>query len=252
MENKISVIINTYNASQHLRRVLEALTGFDEIVVCDMESTDNTRDIAAEFGCRIVNFPKGDHTICEPARDFAIHSATYPWVLVVDADEIVPKGLREHLYKAIADSTFEDAFAVPRTNRFMGESFKENTDYQLRFFLKDRATWPPFVHSQPKIDGKIVRIPPRKELCLQHLDDPTIAKRIDKLNTYTDNEVVRRATKHFGLFSLFFRPVWFFIRTYFFKGGIRHGRKGIVKSYFSAIYQMVLMAKIMERQECDK
>lgn len=252
MENKISVVINTYNASLYLRQVLEALTDFDEIVVCDMESTDNTREIAAEFGCRILTFPKSNHTIPEPARDFAIHSATHPWVLVVDADEIVPGGLRAYLYDAIADDSFSDAFAIPRTNCFMGERFRENTDYQVRFFMKDRTTWPPVIHSHPRIDGKIVRIPPRKELCLQHLDDPTIAKRIDKLNTYTDNEVVRRATKHFGFFSLFFRPVWFFIRTYFFKGGIRHGRKGIVKSYFSAIYQMVLMAKIMERQECDK
>lgn len=252
MENKISVVINTYNASQHLRRVLEALTGFDEIVVCDMESTDNTRDIAAEFGCRIVNFPKGDHTICEPARDFAIHSATYPWVLVVDADEIVPSGLRDYLYDAIANGSFEDAFAIPRTNCFMGERFKENTDYQLRFFLKDRTTWPPVIHSHPNIDGKIVRIPPHKHLCLEHLDNPTVSQRIAKMNVYTDNEVERRATKHYGYFTLFFRPMWFFFKLYFFKGGIRHGRKGIVKSYFSAIYQMVLMAKIMERQDCDK
>jgi glycosyltransferase involved in cell wall biosynthesis len=30
-KNKISVVINTYNAEQHLEQVLEAVKGFDEI-----------------------------------------------------------------------------------------------------------------------------------------------------------------------------------------------------------------------------
>ena len=36
-ESKISVVINTYNARQHLRQVLESVKDFDEVVVCDME-----------------------------------------------------------------------------------------------------------------------------------------------------------------------------------------------------------------------
>ena len=94
----ISAVINTYNAGEHLEKVLEALKSFDEIVVCDMESTDNTLDIARRFGCKIVTFPRNNSNICEPARDFAIHSASNPWVLVVDADEIVPPSLKEYLY----------------------------------------------------------------------------------------------------------------------------------------------------------
>ena len=62
--NKISVVINTYNASQHLARVLETVKDFDEIVICDMESTDDTCKIAESYGCKIVVFPKGDCKIC--------------------------------------------------------------------------------------------------------------------------------------------------------------------------------------------
>ena len=97
-ENKISVVINTYNEENSLGEILEYLKGFDEILVCDMESTDNTVKIAEEFGCRVVTFPKGNYNIAEPARDFAIHSAKYPWVLVVDADEIIPSALKDYLY----------------------------------------------------------------------------------------------------------------------------------------------------------
>lgn len=54
----ISVVVNTYNAEQHLKKVLESVKDFDEIVICDMESTDHTLDIAKEYGCKIVCFPK--------------------------------------------------------------------------------------------------------------------------------------------------------------------------------------------------
>ena len=53
-ENRISVVINTRNAEQHLQQVLEAVKGFDEVLVCDMESEDATLDIARRNGCRIV------------------------------------------------------------------------------------------------------------------------------------------------------------------------------------------------------
>ena len=88
-DRKISVVINTYNAEQHLEKVLESVKEFDEIVVCDMESTDHTLDIARKYDCKIVTFPKADHKSAEPARTFAIQSASNKWVLVVDADEII-------------------------------------------------------------------------------------------------------------------------------------------------------------------
>lgn len=85
----ISVVINTYNAEEHLKAVLEAVKDFDEIVICDMESTDQTLDIARSYNCKIITFPKGNLRIVEPARQFAIDKASSPWVLVVDADEVV-------------------------------------------------------------------------------------------------------------------------------------------------------------------
>ena len=104
MNKKISVVINTYNAEKDLARVLESVKEFDEIVICDMESTDSTLEIAKQYNCKIVTFPKKNYTIVEPARQFAIDSASYKWVLLVDADEIVTKELHDYLYNAIEKS----------------------------------------------------------------------------------------------------------------------------------------------------
>lgn len=72
----ISVIINTYNSARHLEKVIDSVKDFDEIIVCDMESTDDTVDIARRKGAHVITFPKGNHTCCEPARNFAIEHAS--------------------------------------------------------------------------------------------------------------------------------------------------------------------------------
>ncbi|WP_295727685.1 glycosyltransferase family 2 protein [uncultured Muribaculum sp.] len=245
--NKISVVINTYNAEQHLDKVLESAKAFDEIVVCDMESTDRTIEIAKKHGCRIVTFPKGNHTICEPARNTAIQAASNQWVLVLDADELVPDGMPEYLYDWIGKNKSAAALSFGRINQFMGRKATGGPDRLYRFLRKDKVDWPPTIHSRPVIDGPVEYVPlSRKDLFLIHLDNPTIAERVDKLNTYSSNEVIRRRFRNFGYMSFLFRPLWAFIRTYFIRGAIRDGRRGLIRSYLEAYYQIMMMAKVTE------
>lgn len=153
-ENKISVVINTYNAERDLEQVLEAVKDFDEVLICDMESTDATLDIARKYGCRIVTFPKANHKSAEPARTFAIQQASSKWVLVVDADEIVTPQLREELYRRIASDGCPAGLYIPRLNQFMGKTLTcAYPDYQLRFFIREGTEWPPYVHTFPKVQG---------------------------------------------------------------------------------------------------
>lgn len=251
--NKISAVINTYNASEHLARVLDALAGFDEVIVCDMESTDGTVAIAQAHGCRVVTFPKGNHRICEPARDFAIHSASHDWVLVVDADEIVTPQLREYLYRRIASPDCPEALAVPRRNMLLGEYIHNSSDYQLRFLRKDKAVWPPVIHARPKIEGRIENIPANLPgVYLLHLDDAPVESRLKKMDNYSDYEVPKRSHRRYGMMSLIFRPVWTLFRSYVLRGGFRDGRRGIVKAYLDCIYQLMLLSKIEEKRIRDE
>ena len=157
MENKISVVINTYNARRHLAQVLESVKDFDEIVVCDMESTDDTREIAEKYVCKIVIFPKAHHTCCEPARTFAIQSASSKWVLVVDADEIVTPELREELYRRIQQPDGPAGYYIPRKNKFMGMFIRDfHPEYILRLMGREATEWPPYIHSRLQIQSSVV------------------------------------------------------------------------------------------------
>lgn len=245
----ISVVINTYNASKYLARVLDAVKNFDEIVVCDMESTDNTVDIAREHGCKIVTFPKANHKSAEPARTFAIQSATSDWVLVVDADEIVSESLRSYLYDFIKNPGKICGLYIPRKNYTM-KAFLPSSypDYQLRFFIKEGTTWPPYVHTFPKVQGALDYIPKyRKDCAFDHLDDSTRAS-INRLNNYTDNEVEKRAGQKVTLLKLIASPMIRFIKQYFIKGGIFYGIPGYVQAIRSAQYKFTVLCKLYEKQ----
>lgn len=61
-----SFVIRTLNEAKHLGELLSAIhiqnyreLGF-EVIVVDSGSTDNTLDIAAEFGCRVINIKRED------------------------------------------------------------------------------------------------------------------------------------------------------------------------------------------------
>jgi len=245
----ISVVINTYNAEEHLDYVLRHLKGFDEIVVCDMESTDNTVDIATSHGCKVVTFPKGEITICEPARNFAIQSASNEWVLVVDADEIVTDELREYLYESIEAPDCPDALCIMRRNMML-DSFDNSTypDYLCRFVRKSKTDWPAKIHSTPIIDGRVEYIPKRrKELALIHLPQP-MAAYFRKLCTYTDNEAVRRKGKRVTFLKLVGEPLVRFIKHYVIKGGFLQGKVGYIQAQSQCFYRFMIMCKLYEMQ----
>jgi glycosyltransferase involved in cell wall biosynthesis len=249
MENKISVVINTYNAERHLKEVLESVKDFDEIVVCDMESTDHTLAIAREYGCKIVTFAKKDYNIVEPAREFAIHQTTYPWVLVVDADELVTPELRQYLYHRIAAPDCPQGFFIPRQNRFMNIPQTQHIgDHQLRFFVASLTTWPPVIHAIPVVKGRVEKLSPDNNLMLIHLAENSLHEMVEKGNVYTDNEVVKRANKNYGAGALLWRPFWRFFKAYVMNGKWKYGTMGLIDSMITAYYQFLLVAKIIEKR----
>lgn len=250
-KSKISVVVNTYNAEQHLERVLEAVKDFDEVLVCDMESTDQTLEIAQKHGCRIVTFPKDGHSIVEPAREFAIHEATHQWVLVVDADELVTPQLRDYLYEQTARDDSPAGIAIPRKNYFMGRFLHSAyPDYVLRFFRQDKTHWPAVIHSAPQVDGTVERIPAkRKELALEHLANDSVGAILRKSDTYSDYEVPRRRHKHYGLWALAGRPLFRFFKSYVVKRGFLDGIPGLIHALLDAHYQFCIVAKLMEERK---
>ncbi len=240
---RISAVLNTYNAAEHLDEVLDALHGFDEIILVDMHSTDETRAIATRHGARIIDFERCG--ICEPARTAAIQAASNPWVLIVDADEIVPPALRDYLYKLISSPNPPAALRLPLRNYFMGcEMHCLYPNYITRFARRDAIDWPPIIHAKPVIAGRIGSIPSRrKELAMIHLAKNTVESRLEKLERYTSREVERRGPRRYNAFAYLFKPFARFLHAYLFKGGFRDGHPGLIWALLDAQYKLATIAR---------
>ncbi len=102
----ISVVINTLNEEENIRDCIVSTKGFaDEIVVCDMRSDDRTVELARTMGARVVLHDRVGFV--EPARRFAIASASYEWVLVLDAYERLTPVLADKLRDLSADESVD-------------------------------------------------------------------------------------------------------------------------------------------------
>ncbi|MDO5607684.1 MAG: glycosyltransferase family 2 protein [Capnocytophaga sp.] len=241
---KISVVINTYNAEKFLQKTLESVKEFDEIVICDMHSTDSTIAIVQRYNATIVYHENTGFV--EPARNFAIQSATHDWVLLLDADETATEGLKNELRKQLQNIDFE-ALKIPRKNYFMGRFMRaEFPDLGIRFFRKDKIDWPKDIHSTPKIDGRIKKLAKDPKLAIEHLADDSLSDILKKMERYTEAELLRRKSKNYGYGKLILSPFFRFFKCYFVKQGFRDGKEGFIFAMTKAHYKFYTLAKLIE------
>lgn len=87
----ISVVIRNLNESDSLRKVLQALKAQSripaEIIVVDNESTDDSKEVANEYGARIVSLPREAFTYGR-ALNVGIREASQPFVLNLSAHSV--------------------------------------------------------------------------------------------------------------------------------------------------------------------
>ncbi|MBP2650799.1 MAG: glycosyl transferase family 2 [Firmicutes bacterium] len=83
---KVSLCMIAKNEGKNLRRCLQSVIGVvDEMIVVDTGSTDNTCEIANEFGAKVERFAwNGSFS---DARNRSIDLAKGDWILFLDADE---------------------------------------------------------------------------------------------------------------------------------------------------------------------
>lgn len=226
----ISVVINTFNSAKTLAKTLESVKGFDEVVVCDMNSSDATAEIARNAGARVVQFP-GSFNYCDPARNFAISKARSSWVLVVDPDEVVTPELRMNLYRFISRPGDIKGIYIPRRN-FILDRFRRSSypDYSLRFFHKDHVDWPKEFNSVPVVDGPVKKLPSNKmELALIHLP-ASIDQIIDRMQRHANTEIENSSGGKVNIFHVALFPLASFLRTYIVRGGFRYGLAGFISA----------------------
>jgi len=277
----ITVLLAAKNEEINLPRCLSALTPARRVVVLDSHSTDDTAVIALAHGAEVVQFDY--HGGYPKKRQWALENLSFdtPWVLMLDADEVVPDELWTEIAQAIRGDVVPAAFMITKGFHFLGRPMRRGgfSHAAVLLFKTGKARFERIfddlvdgldmeVHERVVVDGRICQI----ETPLIHEDFKGLEAYIARHNKYSTWEAQlryryltsgrygeatilpkwsgntqerRRAIKALIIRLPFEHWVWFGYH-YIFKLGFLEGRAGLIASQIRASYIAQVRSKIYE------
>jgi (heptosyl)LPS beta-1,4-glucosyltransferase len=229
----ITVVIATLNEAPRLSTALDTVQWADEVIVADAGSTDATTDIARLAGARVLTV--AGRTI-GAQRNAAIAGARNPWILALDADEIVTPELKDSLMRlATGPTRSHAAFRIRSRNWHLGTELRHGPwgrDWKVRVFSSDQRYSAHRVHEHLENVENVEPLPGAL-LHYPYRDLPHHVMKVAKYSRWAADDLRARGRRTTPL-DVLFRPFWRFVRDYLLFGGWRDGRAGFVVSVVSA------------------
>jgi len=278
LSNQYSFIILTYNEEIHLPRLLQSIRDLNApVFILDSGSSDDTLMIAEKFGAAILQHPFENH----PKQwDYALKNFNIqtPWVICLDADQVVTAELREHLIN-FRNEDYKDIDGIyfNRKNYFKGRWIKHG-GYSPFYLLKMIRYGVGYSDLNENMDHRFV-VPGKTMIWKdgyileENLKENKISFWIDKHNRYSDlvaHEEVERMMQlrsqtikpHFWgspdertarfkqlwwQLPRYVRPMLYFIYRMIFQLGVLDGRTGVIFHFLQAFwFRLIVDIKIDE------
>jgi len=246
----ISAVVNTRNEEKNIEDCLKSLEFTDEIIVVDMESTDNTVDIAKNYTDKIYDHKMVGYV--EPARNFAISKTVGNWVLIIDADERIPASLAKRLIE-ITQKDDVDFVRVPRKNLIFGQWIEHSRwwpDFNIRFFKKGSVEWQNEIHSIPITTGTGLNLAEDDKLAIEHHHYNTIDEYFERALRYSSQQAKELLASgyKFDAKDLITKPLSEFISRFFAGEGYKDGLHGLVLAFLQMFSVMLVYLKVWQAE----
>ena len=244
---RVSVTILTFNSARHLEKVLAALRCFDDVVVLDSGSRDETLNIARKFtNVRIFETVfMGFGPMHNKASALALHD----WIFSVDSDEVVSPELAAEIQSLGANDGA--VYSVSLKNYFNGKWIRHcgwYPDRHVRLFNRKRTTF-----TNARVHEQIITTS-LKEIPLQgpilHYSFSGSGDFLVKMQRYSDLFVEEnKGIKNSSLTKAVSRSVWSFFKHYFIQLGFLSGREGFIISAANSQGVFYKYVKLMEANQ---
>jgi glycosyltransferase involved in cell wall biosynthesis len=268
----VSVVVIAKNEASNIRRCLESLAGFEDVVVIDDDSSDETPIIAASLGARVIRHRFESFAA---QRNWALENAAlkHPWVLMLDADEALTPAAEKEMASAVAQAGPHVAgFLLCRKTIFFNRWLRHADGFPvwiMRLVRRGRARFVDSGHGEvpaPPVDGTLLRI---REPFLHWPFSRGLSDWLARHNHYSSREAEmefrarlhwtwrdilrgdgpsrRKALRNLGR-RLPCRPFLRFCYHFFWRGGLLDGRAGLVFSLLMANYEAMIGLKRWEQE----
>lgn len=162
-----TVGILTFNSAGSLRKCLESVVRFDEVIICDGGSTDETLSIAREFNCKIIaqdkkyKYPNNKIADFSGVRNQTYDASSHEWFFYVDSDEYVSSELVEEIAQIIRTDSADAPKMYRNPRKFtiddkIIDCASVYPNYHFRLFHRDHVKgFEKPVHERPKAEPGI-------------------------------------------------------------------------------------------------
>jgi glycosyltransferase involved in cell wall biosynthesis len=269
----VSVIVPIKNEAANLPRCLGCVQWADEIFAVDSQSADDSAEIATRHGAKVVQFhfngtwPK--------KKNWALENLPFKneWVLILDADEVLPVEAETEIANAIANAGKIAGYWINRRffflDRWLRHSYYPN--WNLRLFRHSLGRYEKLTDSDTRSGDNevhehvVVQGPTARLKCeMDNYAFPSIEVFIEKHNRYSSWEarvataaslssaglshdrVERRRRLKMLSQRLPFRPLLRFLYIYVWQKGFLDGRDGYYYARLHATYEFLSVAKTYE------
>ncbi len=242
--NSLSVCIVAYNEAANIARTLDSVIGWaGEVVVVDCQSTDATAEIAQRMGADVHSRPNNRNLNVN--KNISFDLADRPWILCLDADEVIPADLKIEIENIIGGNGPENGFKIPRRNYYFGTPLRYGGNYpdnQLRLFRRQYGRFAErHVHERLTVDGTVGEL----RAAFDHYPYPTFEIWLRKFEFYTAVEAARLHEEGVPINAgtirryMVTRPLRRWLERLFLKKGIRDGVPGVLAATFDLMNQVV-------------
>ncbi|MBI1864027.1 glycosyltransferase family 2 protein [Candidatus Woesebacteria bacterium] len=248
MKDKISAVILTKNEEKNIKNCLKYLRFCDEIILIDDFSKDKTTKFAKKFRAKIFKRELKNNFALQ--RNFGLIKAKNPWVLFVDADEVVSSDLKKEIIDKIKKPDIQGYFLV-RKDYIFGKEMKhgEFSTYGwfgnaklLRLARKNAGKWKRNVHEFWEIKGETNSL----KNPILHYSHPDLKSFIDNIDSfsYFHSKALEKEGKQVSLLKIIIWPVGKFAYNYIFRLGFLDGLEGFIVAIIMSFHSFLAWTRL--------
>ncbi|MDP1836053.1 MAG: glycosyltransferase family 2 protein [Chlamydiales bacterium] len=239
----ITVTILTKNSAKYLPQVLAALSRFDEVLVYDTGSTDETLKIASQHpNVRALEAP---FVGFGPTHNNASVAARNDWILSVDSDEVMTPELSEEIAALTLDP--QAVYSVWRQNYYNGRWIRWcgwYPDRQVKLYNRKTTRFSDAQVHEAVITKDLKTVPLKYPV--KHYPYSGTADFLAKMQIYSTLYAQQAKGKKSSVTKAVTHGLFAFFKSYILKKGFLGGREGFIISIYNGNTAFYKYLKLLE------
>ena len=224
------------------------------IVVLNDDVRDGTEAICRRHGATVHREPWKGHIA---QKNAAASKASMPWILGLDADEVISESLQKELRNLLGRPGLQPphpAYSFPRLTAFCGRWIRHGDwypDRQTRLWRPGAARWGgEDPHDRLIVHGTIGRL--RGDLL--HYSNPTISSYLSKIAYFSDIHLQQQLNRgdRWSAPSVIIRSLWRFFRAYVVRAGFLDGYPGFFIAFSTAYSTLFRHTRLYEHLHASR